>query len=204
MSIARGGKTKASANVEQLKMQLPIPSRPSLSSQQSSSLPSTPYQHARKLSDEAHIPPPAQGEEMQSPSRSAHSETDSSLRAPGRSTFLAGCKYETGMAFSRRRIPYSLGGDKLERASSMPKKYLDPNEEEKLSGDMRELYDRLLPSNESEERRSKFVQKVEALLNAQWPGNNIKVFVFGSSGNKLYTTDSDGQSWKSPLRKNDG
>ena len=96
------------------------------------------------------------------------------------------------MAFSRRRVPYSVGGDKLERASSMPKKYLDPNEEEKLSGDMRELYDRLLPSNESEERRSKFVQKVEKLLNEQWPGNNIKVFVFGSSGNMLYSTDSDG------------
>ena len=76
----------------------------------------------------------------------------------------------------------------------MPKKYLDPNEEKKLSGDMRELYDRLLPSNESEERRAKFVHKVETLLNKQWPGNNIKVFVFGSSGNKLYTTDSDGQS----------
>ena len=99
------------------------------------------------------------------------------------------------MAFSRRRIPYSEGGEKLERASSMPKKYLDPNEEEKLSGDMRELYDRLLPSNESESRRAKFVHKVETLLNNQWPGNNIKVFVFGSSGNKLYTTDSDGWSW---------
>ena len=181
-------------NMEHFK-QLPISSRPPLSSQQSSSLPSTPYQHARKLSDESRIPPPTQSEELQSPSRSAHSETDSSLRAPGRGTFLSGCKYETGMAFSRRRIPYSEGGEKLDRASSMPKKYLDPNEEGKLSGDMRELYDRLLPSNESEERRTKFVHKVETLLNKQWPGNSIKVFVFGSSGNKLYTTDSDGQSW---------
>ena len=75
----------------------------------------------------------------------------------------------------------------------MPKKYLNPQEEEKLSGDMRELYDRLLPSAESEERRSKFVQKLESLLNKQWPRNDIKVHVFGSSGNMLCTSDSDGQ-----------
>lgn len=74
----------------------------------------------------------------------------------------------------------------------MPKKYLDPNEDEKLSGDMRELYSRLIPSVESDERRGKFVQKLERILNEQWPGNNIRVHVFGSSGNLLCTSDSDG------------
>lgn len=98
------------------------------------------------------------------------------------------------MAFSRRRIPYSLGGDRLERVTSGLKKQLDPNEEEKLSGDMRELYDRILPSAESENRRARFVEKLERILNGQWPGNSIKVHVFGSSGNLLCTTDSDGQS----------
>ncbi|KAI9873057.1 MAG: hypothetical protein M1830_000888 [Pleopsidium flavum] len=95
------------------------------------------------------------------------------------------------MAYSRRRMPYSLGGDKLEKAKVTPKKYLNPKEEQKLSGDMRELYDRLLPSKESEERRAKFVQKLEDLLSTRWPGSEIKVHVFGSSGNMLCTSDSD-------------
>lgn len=97
------------------------------------------------------------------------------------------------MAFSRRRVPYSVGGDLLERPKCMPKKYLNPMEENKLSGDMRELYDRILPSTESEIRRAKFVQKLEKILNERWPKNEIKVHVFGSSGNMLCTSDSDGQ-----------
>lgn len=90
-------------------------------------------------------------------------------------------------------MPYSIGGDKLEKAKVGPKKYLNPKEEQKLSGDMRELYDRLLPSKESEERRARFVQKLEDLLNTRWPGSDIKVHVFGSSGNMLCTSDSDGE-----------
>ena len=77
----------------------------------------------------------------------------------------------------------------------MPKKYLNPVEEEKLSGDMRELYDRILPSDESDQRRAKFVQKLERILNQQWADSDIQVHVFGSSGNMLCTSDSDGRSW---------
>lgn len=73
-----------------------------------------------------------------------------------------------------------------------PKKALEPDEDDKLSGDMRELYDRLLPSEESEERRAKLVAKLEGILEKTWPGNDIKVNVFGSSGNLLSSTDSDG------------
>ncbi|MCJ1307978.1 hypothetical protein MMC25_001628 [Agyrium rufum] len=182
---------KTPTQLEDLKMHMHGPLRPIPVSHHSSSLPSTPYQHARKLSDDAQIPPRAVAAEEVSPSRSAHSESDSTLRQVRRGTYLSGCKYETGLAFSRRRIPYSLGGDKLERATSMPKKYLDPEEEDKLSGDMRELYDRLLPTSESEQRRERFIKKVERLLNKQWPGNEIQVHVFGSSGNMLYTNDSD-------------
>ena len=80
----------------------------------------------------------------------------------------------------------------LEKAKNAPKKYLDPTEDGKLSGDMRELYDRLLPSAESEDRRARFTQKLEMILNEQWPGNSIKAHVFGSSGNLLCTSDSDG------------
>ena len=75
----------------------------------------------------------------------------------------------------------------------MPKKFLNPREEGKLSGDMRELYDRILPTRESDEKRARFVQKLDRILNQQWPGNEIKVHVFGSSGNKLCTNDSDGE-----------
>ena len=96
------------------------------------------------------------------------------------------------MAYSRRRIPYSVGGDKLEKASAMPKKFLNPADEDKLSGDMRELYDRLYPSPESDRRRSQFLEKLARILNEQWPGNDIKVHVFGSSGNLLCTDESDG------------
>ncbi|MCJ1392822.1 hypothetical protein MMC18_005693 [Xylographa bjoerkii] len=177
--------------LRELTLERPASSRPTFQSQQSNSLPSTPYMGAIKLLDDHRTPPPiVKGADMTSP-RSARSESDTSLRPPGKTPFLAGCKYETGMAFSRRRIPYSLGGDKLERASTMPKKYLDPNEEDKLSGDMRELYNRILPSAESEERRAKFIKKLEKILNEQWPGNDIKVHIFGSSGNLLCTSDSD-------------
>lgn len=55
-----------------------------------------------------------------------------------------------------------------------------------------DVYDRLLPSAESDDRRRQLVYKLEKLFNDQWPGHNIKVNVFGSSGNKLCSSDSDG------------
>jgi hypothetical protein len=94
-------------------------------------------------------------------------------------------------------MPYSLGGDLLPEEKVGLKERLDPEEEEKLSRDMGELYDRLLPSAESDDRRRQLVQKLEKLFNKQWPGKDIKVHIFGSSGNKLCSSDSDGMS--SPL-----
>ena len=88
-------------------------------------------------------------------------------------------------------MPYSLGAEKLQPEITALKQKLGPAEDEKLSGDMRELYDRLLPSAESENRRRQLVVKLERLLNSRWPGRDIKVHVFGSSGNNLGTTDSD-------------
>lgn len=96
------------------------------------------------------------------------------------------------MAFFRRRMPYSLGGDLLPEEKVGLKERLEPEEEEKLNREMGELYDRLLPSAESDDRRRQLVQKLEKLFNKQWPGNDIKVHVFGSSGNKLCSSDSDG------------
>ncbi|KAL8739767.1 MAG: hypothetical protein Q9190_007461 [Brigantiaea leucoxantha] len=174
-----------------LALHLPSLSRPGLTSHHSSSLPSTPYQHSRKLNFNSRSPSPGKIPGNASP-RSTHSESETGSRIVGRGIPSAsGCKFEKGMAYSRRRIPYSEGGEQLERPSAMPKKYLNPAEEGKLSGDMRELYDRILPTKDSDSRRARFVRKLEHMLNEQWPGSDIKVHVFGSSGNMLCTTDSD-------------
>ena len=102
------------------------------------------------------------------------------------------CKFETGAEIRKRRIPYIEGGnEELGPPKKEPKKMLEPHEEDKLSGDMRELYDRLLPSDESEERRAKLLTKLDRILNEEWPGNDIRVSVFGSSGNLLSSSDSD-------------
>ncbi len=95
------------------------------------------------------------------------------------------------MAYPKRRMPYALGGDPLEKVSGL-KKRLSAEEEKKLTGDMRELYDRLLPSADSEDRRARFLRKLERLFREQWPGAEIQVRVFGSSGNLLCTDESDG------------
>lgn len=96
------------------------------------------------------------------------------------------------MAYSRRRIPYSLGVDLLPEEKDGLKESLDPEEERRLTTDIMELYDRLLPSAESDDRRRQLVRKLEKLFNEQWPGHEIKANVFGSSGNKLCSSDSDG------------
>lgn len=163
------------------------PVRPPLTSHQSNSLPSTPYQHARNLSFQSRSPSPRHG--STSP-RSTHSETTHlppSLRKP-----FVGCKYETAMAFFRRRMPYTIGADLLPEEKDGLKEKLDPEEDQRLTADIMDVYDCLLPSAESDDRRRQLVYKLEKLFNDQWPGHNIKVNVFGSSGNKLCSSDSDG------------
>jgi len=172
-----------------------LPQRPPLTSQQSNSLPSTPYQHARNLSFHSRSPSPARG--STSP-RSTHSE--SAHLPPSARKPLGGCKYETAMAYFRRRIPYSLGTDPLPEEKEGLKEKLDPEEETKLTTDIMDLYDRLLPSAESDDRRHQLVRKLEKLFNDQWPGHEIKANVFGSSGNKLCSSDSDGMSANSSER----
>ncbi|KAF2804029.1 uncharacterized protein BDZ99DRAFT_452531 [Mytilinidion resinicola] len=165
----------------------PLSQRPSIVSHNSSSVPSTPHQYPREFVSRSRSPSPNGGLGSHSP-RSVSSEANGhlpTLRKPRQ-----GCKYETNVAFGRRRIPYT-SSDTLEKAKEEPKKALDPHEEKKLSGDMRELYDRILPTPESEQRRVKFVQKLENLLRREWPGYEFKVHVFGSSGNLLCTSESD-------------
>ncbi|KAL1605051.1 hypothetical protein SLS60_004594 [Paraconiothyrium brasiliense] len=87
-------------------------------------------------------------------------------------------------------MPYD-SSDILDKAKEEPKNSLDPHEDDKLSGDMRELYDRLQPTKENTQRRDKFVKKLQNILEIEFPGNEFKVHVFGSSGNQLYTSESD-------------
>ncbi|KAI1824369.1 hypothetical protein F4861DRAFT_531014 [Xylaria intraflava] len=173
-----------------------LPSKPksSVSSSHlphSSSVPSTPHQHARKFSFGSREQSP-NANRSHSP-RSVHSETNSvlvSLRPlPPRGS---GCKHETGLKFSRRRIPYNIGTDPLEKVDlNSVKSRLSEDDERKLTTDMRELYDRLQPTKAVETKRLKLVQKLEKLLNETWPGHDIRVHLFGSSGNLLCTDDSD-------------
>lgn len=94
---------------------------------------------------------------------------------------------------TRRRIPYSIGNERLDRISlSTVKSRLTEDEERKLTTDMRELYDRLLPTDAVEKKRRKLVTKLEKIFNDEWPGHDIRVNLFGSSGNLLCSDDSDG------------
>lgn len=169
-----------------------LPRRPAPPQQaHSSSVPSTPHQHARQFSFEDREPSPT-ATTNHSP-RSAYSETNSTLPSlrplPPR---LGGCKYETAQINSRRRIPYSVGNDRLEKLDLRTvKSKLSEEEERKLATDMREVFDRLLPTDSVEENRKKLVLKLETIFNDEWPGHDIKVHLFGSSGNLLCSDDSD-------------
>jgi len=178
-------------------MQQQLPSRPSPQHQnssishQSNSVPSTPHQHARKFSFESREPSPtAVG--SHSP-RSAYSESNVTLPSQRPNGARGGCRYETFTQFQKRRMPYSLGSEKLPQLDSKDvKSKLSAEEEKKLSTDMRELYDRLRPTPEGDSNRKKLVDKLEKLFNDEWPGHDIRVHVFGSSGNLLCTDESDG------------
>ncbi|KAK5118372.1 hypothetical protein LTR62_002886 [Meristemomyces frigidus] len=158
-------------------------------SNHSSSVPSTPSQHPRDRRYHSRSPSPSRGLSNQSP-RSVVSEAVVQNGVPRIAPNF--CKHESGAEFRKRRIPYTEGGEmELGPPTKEPKKTLEPHEEDKLSGDMRELYDRLLPSDESEQRRAQLVKKLEKMMRDEWPGQDIQVNVFGSSGNLLSSSDSD-------------
>ncbi|KAF2030775.1 hypothetical protein EK21DRAFT_64768 [Setomelanomma holmii] len=163
--------------------------RPSIVSQHSNSVPSTPLQVARRYDTRSRSPSPNGGLGSHSP-RSVSSEANSTMPTlrPAR-PFK--CKFETTIGFlGRRRMPYH-SADILDKAKEEPKETLDPHEDGKLSGDMRELYDRLQPTQENTDIRNKFVAKVQRILETEFPGNEFNVSIFGSSGNMLWTADSD-------------
>ncbi|KAJ8659778.1 hypothetical protein O0I10_004371 [Lichtheimia ornata] len=68
---------------------------------------------------------------------------------------------------------------------------LDRIFEDNLSVEMLSLYEELLPTRESHDRRSRLISKIERLLNTEWPDRDIRVHLFGSSVNDLGTSQSD-------------
>ncbi|KAK6335918.1 hypothetical protein TWF730_003292 [Orbilia blumenaviensis] len=166
----------------------PPSSRPQYRSQRSSytmsnSVPSTP-RHPRTRHDAGKSRSPSPTPFTLDSPRSAAS--DPSTHPVIRSR----CQYESGLVLQRRRIPYSIGSDPLPEEKPS-KTSLSAQDEEKLTADLEKLYSELLPSDESNERRRKFLEKLEKLLNDEWPGHQIKVRPFGSTENRLCSTDSD-------------
>lgn len=154
----------------------------------SRSSPSTPSQQFHTKTGQQISPSTGQPTREGSP-RSLCSETSytpSTIRRP-----FQGCRFETGMAKARRRVPYSLGPEKLDEEPEAAKLTLGSQEETKLTAEMQELYSQLVPNDESINRRTRFVQKLESMLQTRWPGQQINVSVFGSTGNCLGTSDSD-------------
>jgi hypothetical protein len=155
-------------------------------STQSMSLPSTPNHHARQLNGASRSPsPPACL--LDSP-RSAASEP---VSTPYSKSQTAGCLYETLLVDARRRMPYSLGIDKLKLEK--PKlEQLSQAQEDRLTRNIQIEFERLKPSSESEVRRRRFLDKLALILNEQWPDYGTEVHAFGSTENHLCMNDSDG------------
>ncbi|KAI5303780.1 hypothetical protein KEM55_000368, partial [Ascosphaera atra] len=68
---------------------------------------------------------------------------------------------------------------------------LTPEEDDRLTRDITQLYQTLLPNPESDSRKDRFLRKLETMLNEHWPNQSIRLRIFGSSGNKLCSSESD-------------
>ncbi|KAI9723543.1 MAG: hypothetical protein M1828_004139 [Chrysothrix sp. TS-e1954] len=160
--------------------------RPHIVSHHSSSLPSTPRPYARDL-HLSRTPSPGRGAGSHSP-RSVFSESNRAM-ATLRPTNPS-CRYQSTQT-SRRRIPYSIGADPLDKQKGGPPEKLDVEVGQKLSESIHGLYEKLLPATDNKQRREKVVKKLQTIFNSEWPNEDIQVSVFGSSGNTLCTGKSD-------------
>ncbi|KAI9488398.1 hypothetical protein BDB00DRAFT_43957 [Zychaea mexicana] len=75
--------------------------------------------------------------------------------------------------------------------SLSPVTLLDRIYQDNLSVELLTLFEELLPTRESYDRRMGLVRKIERLLNTEWPNKDIHVHLFGSSVNDLGTSQSD-------------
>lgn len=65
---------------------------------------------------------------------------------------------------AKRRMPYSLGIDKLKPEKPLLEK-MPPDQEQALTRDIEAEFERLKPSAASEDRRRKFLDKLSRILN---------------------------------------
>lgn len=164
--------------------------RPSVVSSHSNSLPSTPRQRPRDHTHKSRSPSPNAGPMHPSP-RSVSSESNRAM-ASLRPTNPY-CRFQSTQT-SRRRVAYTIGADMLEPDPEQRRRQLDPSQQSRLDRDADQLYNRLLPSPDSQEKRLRVVDKLKEIIRHEWPESNAKVVVFGSSGNLLCTSKSDGSS----------
>ncbi|KAG2178205.1 hypothetical protein INT43_003458 [Umbelopsis isabellina] len=73
----------------------------------------------------------------------------------------------------------------------VPPEHLESSDENMLCYEALSLYESLLPTKESHERRNELANKINSLLKAEWPSCDFKLHVFGSSQNRLGTNFSD-------------
>jgi DNA polymerase sigma len=112
----------------------------------------------------------------------------------------AACMYDLNSQFlGKRRMQYNLGDAPLDNFLGM-KDNLTKLQDEKLTSELMDLYSQLLPTPDSERRRSLFTAKIEGILRKEWPETKFKAHVFGSSGNMLCTSDSDGMRSRAAYR----
>ncbi|KAJ3296677.1 hypothetical protein HK104_001356 [Borealophlyctis nickersoniae] len=69
--------------------------------------------------------------------------------------------------------------------------HLDGEAEESLTFQINDLYQKLQPSPDSYEIRHQFLAKIQRILDLEWPGKEIRAYLFGSTVNGLGTSGSD-------------
>lgn len=163
-------------------------SRPQLLSHQSNSVPSTPQQHAQDKSFNKRSPSPGKRRSSTSPSST---KSDSKLKTQlRRGTANLECRYMTTQT-SRRRIPYSIGDQLLERRDP-PRQWQLPEAKARLGASIDRLYTSLLPSDSNQDARAQVLDKIRRIIRTGFPERDFDVHIFGSSGNMLFTDKSDG------------
>jgi len=96
------------------------------------------------------------------------------------------------MLTAKRRMPYSIGTERLPREENAVKEKLSPDEEKEITKQIVQLVEeKLQPNADVELRRRLFLEKLERIFNTVWPGHDIQVRAFGSTENKLSSKDSD-------------
>ncbi|KAK3836821.1 MAG: hypothetical protein J3R72DRAFT_423809 [Linnemannia gamsii] len=68
---------------------------------------------------------------------------------------------------------------------------LAPEREGRLTMEMYSLFETILPTEESHQRRTRLISKIEEIVETEWPGQDIRVLPFGSTINDLGTNTSD-------------